>query len=257
MSEFRLVGVLHLPPLPGAMNYAGQPVGEIIDGAVADALVLQNAGFTDVMVQDANDRPQDVVLSAPGIAAMSAVGQAVRAAVDIGLGVVAGHNDGPGAMAVAHAVGADFVRVKVLTGAQIAPQGIISGCAVETARVRQQLRAEIEIWADVHEATSLPLGGSRVWAATEAVKFGAADRLVVTSDRGVEEAVEWIDEIRKGMPRAVPMIIGGRAHSGNMPAVRAGADGVIIGNAVKDGDGDDARVSLEKALALSGVSAAA
>lgn len=236
MSDFALIGVLHLPPLPGSPNYGGRTVRDMAEEAAADAVVLEQAGFTHVIVQDANDRPQRTFLSLPGVAAMSSIGATVRAATSIPLGVVAGHNDGASAVAVAHAIGARFVRVKVLTGVSVGPAGFIEGCGVATAEMKRLLGSEIEVWADVHEATSVPLTGTRLWAATEAVKFGAADALVVTSDGGVHEAVEWIAELRAGLPSAIPMIIGGRVTAATMPRAVSGADGAIIGNAVKDGD---------------------
>ncbi len=63
-ESFRLVGVLHLPPLPGAVNYTGVPVREIAERAAADAVALRDAGFTHVMVQDASDMPQAVRVGA-------------------------------------------------------------------------------------------------------------------------------------------------------------------------------------------------
>lgn len=250
MTGFRLIGVLHLPPLPGAVNYTGQSVAEIAEIAAQDAVELQRAGFTDVMVQDANDKPQRTRVDAPTVAAMSSIGFAVASRTDIALGVVAGHNDGPSAVAIAHAIGARFVRVKVLTGISVGPQGFIEGCAVETHEMKKRLGSDIEIWADVHEATSRPVTGSRVWAATEALKFGAANRLVVTSDGGVQETVDWIAELRSSVPISVPYIIGGRVTAASMPLALGGSDGAIIGNAVKSGNGYNARVDASLASEL-------
>lgn len=245
MSDFALVGVLHLPPLPGSPNYGGQAVREMAKEVAADAVLLEQAGFTHVMVQDANDKPQRTLLSLPGAAAMSSIGATVRDATLIPLGVVAGHNDGATAVAVAHAIGARFVRVKVLTGVAVGPAGFIEGCGVPTAEMKRLLGSEVQVWADVHEATSLPLTGTRLWVATEAVKFGGADALVVTSDAGVQEAVDWIAELRADLPRAVPMVVGGRVTAATMALAVSGADGAIIGNAVKNGDRIDPRRAAE------------
>lgn len=250
MTGFALVGVLHLPPLPGSPNYGGQAVAGMAEKAAADAVLLQDAGFTHVMVQDANDKPQRTLLTAPTTAAMASIGATVRAATSVPLGVVAGHNDGPAGVAVAHAVGAQFVRVKVLTGVSVGPAGFIEGCAVATAEMKRLLGSDVEIWADAHEATSQPLTGSRLWAATEAVKFGAADALVVTSDGGVQEAVDWIGELRAGLPRAVPMVVGGRVTPATMELAVGGADGAIIGNAIKEGERIDPRRAVELVEAM-------
>ena len=245
-SSFRLVGVLHLPPLPGAVNYAGTPVREIAARAVEDALALQRAGFTHVMVQDASDMPQAVRVDAPTVAALSVVGAAVTNSVYLPVGVVVGHNDGPSAVAVAHAVGARFVRVKVLTGVSIGPTGWIEGCAHDVAAVRRRIGADVEVWADVHEATSLALASTPGWAAREARDFGRADVLVVTRDSGVPDALTDIAELRELVPD-VPFVVGGRVSLATIDATVAGADGAILGSAIKRSSAPDARVDPEVA----------
>jgi membrane complex biogenesis BtpA family protein len=238
---FRLVGVLHLPPLPGAVNYTGVPVREIALRAAEDAVALRDAGFTHVMVQDASDMPQAVRVGAPTVAALAVVGAAVTAAVDLPVGVVVGHNDGPSAVAIAHAIGATFVRVKVLTGVSIGPTGWIEGCAHEVAAMRRLIGSDVEVWADVHEATSLALASTPEWAAVESHAFGRADALVVTRDSGVADALATIADLRESVPD-VPFLVGGRVSLDTIHATVAGADGAILGSAIKQSSAADARV---------------
>jgi predicted TIM-barrel enzyme len=98
MDPFRLVGMLHLPPLPGIPNYRGTPLEKIVEQAVADADTLTAAGFTHLLPQNASDVPAQTT---------------VAAASPLPLGINVAHNDGPGALAIAYAVGAGFIRVKV------------------------------------------------------------------------------------------------------------------------------------------------
>jgi membrane complex biogenesis BtpA family protein len=238
---FRLVGVLHLPPLPGAVNYAGASVQEIAVRAAEDAVVLQDAGFTHVMVQDASDMPQAVTVGAPTVAALAVIGAAVTAAVHIPVGVVVGHNDGPSAVAIAHAIGASFIRVKVLTGVSIGPTGWIEGCAHEVAAMRRLVGSDVEVWADVHEATSLALVSTPEWAAVVSRDFGRADVLVVTRDSGVGDALDVIARLRESVPD-VPFVIGGRVSLATIEDTVRGADGAILGSAIKQSTAPDARV---------------
>ncbi len=242
IANFRLIGVLHLPPLPGAANYEGRNVRDIAESAVQDAIVLVESGFTHIMVQDASDNPQPTRAAVPTIAALSVVGACVASAIDATLGVVVGHNDGPAAVAIAHSIGAAFVRVKVLTGVSVGPSGFIEGCAVDVAAMKRLLGSQVEVWADAHEATSVSLAGSREWAAREALAFGAADAIIVTEDDGVPTALASIANLRRTLPHGVPLLIGGRATVETMPEVLAGSDGVIVGSALKDSSGYSARV---------------
>jgi uncharacterized protein len=247
-SPFRLVGMLHLPPLPGIPNHRGTPLSKIVDQAVADAEILTAAGFTHLLLQNAHDVPAQTTVAPSTIAIMTRIAAEVGAVTPLPLGVNIAHNDGPGALAVAYAAGATFIRVKLLTGAAVGPDGLMQGCGLATAELRARLDADIAVWADVNEATSLPLAARAddVWAAVEAVKFGGADALVVTKDAGVDHALAAIAEIRRSLPD-VPILVGGRVSPATIAATRAGADGAIIGSALKP-DGDPfSRVAADRA----------
>lgn len=235
-----------MPALPGAVNYVGASVREIAVRAAEDARVLRDAGFTHVMVQDAGDMPQAVTVDAPTVAALSVVGAAVADAVDIPVGVVVGHNDGASAVAIAHAIGATFVRVKVLTGVSVGPTGWIEGCAHEVAAMRRRLGSDVDVWADVHEATSLALTSTKQWAAHEALNFGLADVLIVTRDSGAVDALDDIDELRSRHP-GTRFVVGGRVGLDTIAITTQRADGAILGSAIKCSRESDARVSPDHA----------
>jgi membrane complex biogenesis BtpA family protein len=233
MIPFRLVGVLHLPPLPGAANYDGSSIRAMADAAAEDVRILEAAGFSDVMVQDAGDRPQPTTVGAPTVAALSVIGAAVRAATNLKLGVIVGHNHGAASVAVAHAIDADFVRVKVLTGVSVGPVGFIEGCCVEVAQMKRLLGSEVEVWADAHEATSLELVGDMRTAAHQALVFGAADKLIVTRDSGVDDALSDLAQVKEAVGSGVEVLIGGRVSHDTLSDVMKGADGAILGSVLK------------------------
>src|SRR4051812_35962828 len=64
MDPFRLVGMRHLPPLPGIPNYRGTPLEKIVEQAVADADTLTAAGFTHLLLQNASDVPAQTTVAA-------------------------------------------------------------------------------------------------------------------------------------------------------------------------------------------------
>ncbi len=242
MSAFRLVGVIHLPPLPGAVNYRGDSVRAMADAAAEDARILAAAGFTDVMIQDASDEPQPVTVDSPAVAALSAIGAVVRRATDVSLGVVIGHNDGAASVAVAHAIEAQFVRVKVLTGVSTGPTGWIEGCSMQVGMMKRLLGSDVEVWADAHEATSRAITGDVRWAAAEATSFGGADKVIVTRDSGVADAIDDIAAVRSALGRDIDILIGGRVSALTLEAAMRGSDGAILGSALKDGNSYDARI---------------
>jgi len=223
-----LVAMIHLPPLPGAGNYEGTPVRAIRDRAVREASMLSDAGFDALLLQNTHDRPSSVGAPLETVTAMTAIAEAVTGVVSCPLGINLHKNDGPGAVAVAHAVGAAFVRVKVLVGATLGPEGIVQGNAEAVIKLRSKLRSNIEVWADLGELTSVPIVDVAIdvladWTA----RFGSADRLIVT-EVDVARSAKSVSAARKGT--SVPILIGGRADPSSIGLALASSDGVIVGS---------------------------
>ena len=156
-----VVGMLHLPALPGAPGFDGQ-LESIRAGLWRDAEALVDAGVDGLMLENFGDRPffpRDVP---PWTTAhMAALAVETRRRFDIPLGINVLRNDGRAALAVAHAAGAQFIRVNVLAGARVTDQGVLEGVAHELLRDRRLLRAEeTRILADVNVKHSAPLGPS-------------------------------------------------------------------------------------------------
>lgn len=225
-----LVAMVHLPPLPGAANYDGTPVGHLADQAAAEAKLLGEAGFDGVMIQNTHDRPSRITAPPATIAALAAIGSQVREIYDGELGVNIHKNDAVGAIAVAHACGASFVRIKVLVGAVVGPEGLIEGAA-EVVQDARLLAPALEIWADLHELTSWPVAPVPLGALADlAVRFGGADRLIVT-EPSVDASAAAITEIRAST--TTPSVIGGRTSPETAAAALAASDGLIVGTCLR------------------------
>ncbi len=93
--------------------------------------------------------------------------------MDFDIGVNAHKNDAEAALAVAVSSGASFVRIKVLVGAVVGPEGIIEGSASAALDIRREYAAGIEIWADLYELTSWPLAPTSLQNTADlATRFG-------------------------------------------------------------------------------------
>jgi membrane complex biogenesis BtpA family protein len=228
-----LVAMIHLPPLPGAANFGGRPVREMARAAADEARTLEAAGFDAVMIQNTHDRPARVRVAAGTVAALAVVTAAVRDVVSIDVGVNAHKNDAEAALAAAASGGASFVRVKVLVGAVIGPEGVVEGSAEKALDIRREYASGIEIWADLYELTSWPLAATSLENIADlATRFGMADRLIVT-DPSVEESRAAVERVRSASP--LPVLIGGRTSVDTIAEALGGADGVIVGTCLRQG----------------------
>ncbi len=81
-----LVGVVHLPPLPG---YPGSPgMTRLVEHALADLDAFEGGGLAGVLVENEHDRPYRVTAGTETVAAIAVIArELVRASHGIAIGV--------------------------------------------------------------------------------------------------------------------------------------------------------------------------
>jgi hypothetical protein len=231
-----LVGVVHLPPLPGSPR-ASKGCEEIAAGAVRDARLLQSAGFDVVVVENFGDAPFFAErVPAVTVSAMTACAVAIRQACpDFPLGINVLRNDAEAALAIAAVTDARCIRVNVHTGARVTDQGLVQGRAAETLRARRALGAgRVAIWADVDVKHSTPLGeGDPAREAEDLAKRGLVDVVLVTGDgtgRSVDEGK--LRRVREAVA-GVPVLVASGATEETLASLAPLCDGVIVGSALR------------------------
>jgi len=228
-----LVGMIHLPPLPGATNYMGQPFDQIVEQAMQDARALHAAGFRAGIIQNTHDLPFTATAPPETVAFLSVVGWEIRRELSWPIGVNILKNDAPGALAVAAAVGAEFVRLKVYVGAMLGAEGVLAPSAAEALRTRQRLSSNTEIWADLFDRTSVPLVPQPLEQMAEwATKFGGASVLIVTGDSWTT-TLEMARTVRGALPDT-PVAVGGGVSLANVREALDVADVAIVGSALEE-----------------------
>jgi membrane complex biogenesis BtpA family protein len=229
-----LIGMVHLGPLPGSPGYASD-LDRLVVAAVADAAALADAGFDALLVENFGDGPffADDVPKAT-VAAMTRAVAAVRAAVDLPVGVNVLRNDALAAVAVAAATGASFIRVNVLSGSMVTDQGPIVGRAAAVARLRSSLHTDVAVLADVMVKHAVaPPGLTLAAAARDTWERAGADGLVVSGPgTGAPTGVADLDTVRAEAPGA-PLYVGSGATRATVATLLDHADGVIVGTDVK------------------------
>jgi len=232
-GECTLIGMIHLAPLPGAPRWEGS-MEEVIRRAVDDARALSEAGFDAVMVENFMDAPFFPGAVPPvTVAAMTRAVAAVVDAVPCPVGVNVLRNDAASALSIAVVTGATFIRANVHTGAMWTDQGLLTGAAHETMRLRAALGAQVLVLADVHVKHATPPGGATLAdAAADAWGRGLADALIV-SGRGTGHATpdEDVEEVASVVPGA-PVLIGSGVTAESVTALPPGAAGAIVGTSV-------------------------
>ncbi|MGN6553894.1 MAG: BtpA/SgcQ family protein [Verrucomicrobiota bacterium] len=245
-----LIGVVHLQALPGAPRWSGD-LNRVIQLAVADARAYERGGAHALFIENFGDVPFFKSGVGPEtVAAMSAAGRAIRAAVKLPIGFNVLRNDPRAGLALCAACDGRFVRVNVHTGAMVTDQGIIEGNAGETLRYQQQICPGAAIFADVHVKHAAPLGELPIEiAARDTFERGLADALIV-SGTGTGEAADLSDleRVRRACPGA-KILLGSGVTAENVGNY-APADGFIVGTSLKRSGKVDQPVDWRRVAAL-------
>lgn len=250
-SRCSLIGMVHLPPLPGSPA-SELPLERICDEALRDARTLRDAGFEAIVVENFGDSPFRATTADPHtVAAMTIVARAIRREIDLPLGINVLRNDAMAAVAIATVCDAAFVRINIHTGVYATDQGIIEGRADETLRYRKKLDSQVAILADVHVKHASPLLRQPIGeAAEEAAYRGRADGLIVSgTGTGKPTRTEDLAAVREAVPDR-RIFVGSGASLQNVRELLRVADGVIVGTAIKEGGRTTAPVDPAKAAAF-------
>ena len=245
-----LVGMLSAAALPGSPTSDGTTLESIERAVVADSRILAQAGFDALLIQNTGDGPPGRDGDMATVAQLAILGRAAVDATSLPIGVNVLKNGVETAFAVALAIGASFVRIKVYVGAVVGAEGIVEGRAMDALAIRRRLGLDaVTILADVHDRTSrvlgdVPLPESVDWA----LHHGRADGLVLTG-RDVPETVGMLSDVRRTEPMAI-LIVGGGAQPDNVASLLALADGVIVGSALRSTGGFEGPIVADQARAF-------
>ena len=251
--RYRVVGVIHLPPLPGtALGPSATGLPAILDHARRDAAAWAEGGADALIVENFGDVPFRQGPAGPEtIAAMTLAVSAVIAESGLPVGVNVLRNDVESAVAVAAMCGGAFVRANVYVGAAVTDQGIIEGRAHAVQALIRRLASPVAVWADIdvkHAAQLAPRAAGEL--AEDAVKRGLAQSLIVTGPgTGHPTNPDDLRAVREAMP-STPLYIGSGATPETLPSLLAIADGAIIGTGAKSDANPANPVEVERVRAL-------
>ncbi|TRZ45697.1 phosphoric monoester hydrolase [bacterium] len=227
-----VITALHLPEL--GMGHKPMSMSWLEDYTLKNLAVFVEGGVPAVILQEETLNPNHA--RPENIAVMASLARIARHEFPaLQLGIILQAHDPQAPLAIAHASGASFVRIKVFVGAILKAEGIQQGCAVVARDYRAMLgREDIQILADVHDRTGYPVSGEPIEVAADWAAHSGADGLILTGFT-YEESLQYIDTVHKaGIQK--PLLLGGGADESNVAEVLEHADGVIVSSALKRKD---------------------
>ena len=229
-----VISMAHIGALPGTPLYDEKGgMQKLVDGVLADIEALQEGGVDAIMFGNENDRPY--VFSAPleGIAAMTAVVQAVKPALKVPFGV----NylwDPKASVAIAAATGANFVR-EIFTGLFASDMGLWEPDCAGAAKLRRNLgRPDLKMLFNINAEFAHSLDQRPIALRAKSAVFSSlADAILVSGPlTGQPAQASDLRAVRETVTD-VPIFANTGVNIDNISDVFAFADGCVIGTHFK------------------------
>lgn len=245
-----LIGMVHLGGLPGSVHY-NESWKAVEDRAVAEARTLETSGFDGILIQNTGDVPAIEEGDEATVAFMTAIGLRIKKeAPNALLGVNVLMNGSKAALAIAKAIGADFVRIKINTGVVSTSTGLVQADPHDVLSFRNRINAQdIDMVGDLYDRTAAPVGEFPLAILGDLAIRHADIKALVVSGYNYEDLINRINVLREKLPSA-RIIVGGGAKASNIKELIEISDGVIIGSSIKTGGGFLDPIDPQKAKAF-------
>lgn len=234
-----VIAMAHIGALPGSPLYDKDGgMAKLVGGVLADIEALQAGGVDAIMFGNENDRPYLLTANPAGIAAMTAVVEAVKPSLTVPFGV----NylwDPIATVAIGAATGASFVR-EIFTGVFASDMGIWQPDCAAASRLRTDLgRQGMKMLFNINAEFAHSLDQRPMGLRARSVVFSSMADAVLVSGPLTGQPAEQSDlqAVSAAIAGAVPVLANTGVNIDNVGDVLKVADGVVIGTHFKvDGD---------------------
>jgi uncharacterized protein len=229
-----VIAMAHIGALPGTPLYdADGGVDKLIAGVLKDVENLQEGGVDAVMFGNENDRPYAFKAPPEGVAAMTAVVQAVKPRLKIPFGVDYLW-DPVASVAIGAATGANFVR-EIFTGLFASDMGLWQPDCAGAARLRRHLgRDDMKLLFNINAEFAHSLDQRPIELRARSAVFSSLADAILVSGPMTGEPVDRSDlrRVREAV-QTVPVFANTGVNIDNVREIMGLADGVVIGTHFK------------------------
>lgn len=226
----KVIGALHLLPLVGYEGFTS--FADIVETAQGDLDAFQEGGVDEVIVENNYNLPHRIEESSAAIAMMTHVIQSLEFTVPFGISLL--WNDFKGALTIAKATDASFIRVPVFVDSVETDFGRILAKPEAVIELRKQLGLEnVKVLADVQVKHAHMLQKRSLAASVQAALVAGADGIIITGSwTGDPPDMQMLSEARSAAGD-IPLFVGSGAEIENIRSLPA--DAVIVSSSLKDG----------------------
>lgn len=231
-----IIGMVHLPALPGTPLYDGSGgMGAIRDHVRRDLEALQSGGIHAVMFCNENDRPYRLDADVASVAAMADVVASVRSDLSVPFGVDVLW-DPRATLAVAAATGAAFAR-EIFAGAFAGDFGLWVRSAGDAFRYRREIGAEgVRLLFNINAEFAAQLAPRPVPELAKSIVFSSNPDAICVSGpiTGQQVAVSDLAAVSEAVADSgAPVLVNTGFTAENAAALLQHANGAVVGSSLK------------------------
>ena len=230
-----IIGMVHLPPLPGSAHYdRSKGMDYILDVAHEDLINLQNNGIDSVMFGNEGDRPYLLKASNETFSAMSYVIGQLKKEIKIPFGI----NylwDPVATVSLACVAEADFAR-EVFTGVYDSDMGLWEPKAAEALKLRSDLgNKKLKLLFNINAEFAAPLGNRDISQKAKSAVFSSTADAICVSGPITGESVDISNLIlaKEAVKDLVPVFANTGVKFETLDEILKVADGCVVGTSLK------------------------
>ena len=228
-----LIGVIHLPPMPGFENSPG--FEGVLDACLHELSTLERAGFDGALIENEGDRPHPLSVNEDYLDQFIKLIEAAKSFVSIPVGLEILY-DMIGTIKVAIQSQADFVRLDVFTDDTETRWGVIKACANQVKELLDQSSHRPLLLTDIHVKHGKNLTSRSLAESGKLAREYGADGLIVTGNwTGEAPSLADCQEL-KAISAESPLLVGSGFSTENAQSILSCCAGAIVASSVKKHD---------------------
>ncbi len=239
-----IIGAIHFPPLLGYENFPGFEIA--IQNALKDQIAFENGGAKAIIFENNYDFPHKEFIDPAQIASMTYLGEQIKKATKLPIGISVLWNDYKTALSIAKILNLKFIRIPVFIDSVKTDYGIIHGNARQIINYQKSINAEdIALFTDIQVKHAELLSIHDLKTSAQLAIENGSDALIITGSwTGNAPDMQELQMIKHSV-NDFPILIGSGLNKNNVQEFFQYANGAIVSTSLKKGVKDKKEINIK------------
>lgn len=239
-----VIGAIHLPPLLGYKNFPGLTVA--LKNALADLKALEKGGIDGIIFENNYDIPHTETVDASVVSAMTYIGEKIKQATKLPVGISVLWNDYRAALSIAKVLDLQFIRIPVFVDTVKTDYGVINGNPKKVLEFQKRIKASnIALLTDIHVKHAKLLSKNNLLASAKLAIKNGSDAVILTGNwTGDAPNLNEACLLKKSLG-SFPIILGSGVDEHNSRELFGVANGAIVSTSFKKGSLKSGEVNMK------------